>query len=249
MAFAAQLAVPVPVPLYDGVIVEEPYRYVSPAAGEEGDPSSFSAEPGVENGGSRAFVAATSENPPQAQLIALPKAFVLPPGATTVKVSIEARAATPPPAAGSIAGNVYHVGVTDGSGAPLAIATDAQPTLTLRAPPGTTNGTIARLSNGVWVPLQTEHGGTSALFSTNPSELGDFAVVVTGSVAGSENAGVLAAIILSVVGPVGLGLILLVRRSRARRRQQEQQASQARARVASKRRPPRSGGGRSSRRP
>src|SRR4051794_28418050 len=115
MAFGAQLAVPVGVPLYDGVIVEEPYRYVAPGPGEEGNPSSFSLEPGVENGASRAFVAATTENPPQAQLIALPKAFVLPPGATTVRVSIEPRAATPAPAAGSIVGNVYRVVVTNGS--------------------------------------------------------------------------------------------------------------------------------------
>jgi hypothetical protein len=67
-------------------------------------------------------------------------------------------------------------------------------------------------------------------------------------VAGSENSGVLAAIILSVVVPVGLGVILLIRRSRAHRREQERQALEARARIASKRKPPRPGGGRSSRR-
>ncbi len=79
----AQLAAPFgSPPLYDGVVVQEPYRYLSPGPGQLGSPTSYRSTLPVTGIASPVFVAATTESPPQAQLIAESGAFVLPPGAT-----------------------------------------------------------------------------------------------------------------------------------------------------------------------
>ena len=55
-------------PLYDGVVVEEPYRYLSPPPGAPGSPKSYTATEPVQGGQSAELVAATPESRPQAQL-------------------------------------------------------------------------------------------------------------------------------------------------------------------------------------
>jgi hypothetical protein len=52
-ALALQLASPVGVPLYDGVIVNEPYRYLQPSGGQPGDPSYFVGEEQVDGSETR----------------------------------------------------------------------------------------------------------------------------------------------------------------------------------------------------
>jgi hypothetical protein len=249
LALGAQLATPIPVPLYDGVTIQEPYRYLSPASGQTGHPTSYSVEKPIASGAAPAFVAATTENPPQAQLIALPGAFVAGASATTLRVSIEP---VPPPAtqpgAGSIAGNVYRFSVTDQSGAVLPVATraDQRPTMTLRGPDGVTEASIARLTPTGWQILQTEHGGAVAIFSTNPTELGDFAVIVAGSGTG-PNLSLLVAAILAIAVPIAFVVFLVVRRQRSRQTERlAAQAARARNRIPSKRpapRPPKGGRG------
>jgi hypothetical protein len=249
IALAAQLAAPVAVPLYDGVAIQEPYRYLSPASGQPGDPTSYAADKPVANGVAPAFVAATTENPPQAQLIALPGAFVASGSSTSLKVSIDAvsRPAAQP-TSGSIAGNVYRFSVTDQAGAalPVAPASGTRPTLTLRGPDGVTEGSIARLTATGWQVLETDHGGAVAIFSTNATELGDFAVIVGGSGAGL-NLPLLVAAILAIAVPVAFVAFLVVRRQRSR--QAERLAAEvlrSRSRIPSKRpapRPPKGGRG------
>jgi hypothetical protein len=247
LALAAQVAIPVAVPLYDGVTILEPYRYLSPASGQAGDPTSYSTEKPVANGAGPAFVAATRENPPQAQLIALPGAFVAAGSATTLKVSIEA--VPPPPAqptSGSIAGNVYRFAVTDESGAALTVTPAAgnRPTLTLRGPDGVTEGSIARLTPTGWQVLDTQHGGALAILSTNPTELGDFAVIVGGSGAGL-NLPLLVAAILAIAVPIAVVGFLIVRRQRSGRAERLiAEAARNRNRIPSRRpgpRPPKGG--------
>jgi hypothetical protein len=184
LAFAVQLAAPVGVPLYDGVVVQEPYRYLHPTGSQPGLPTSYSATRDVVGGISPAFAAATTENPPQAQLIAQAGAFVLSPGGTSLLVSI-----TPvdPPAVapgGAIAGNVYRFVVTDQAGAPLAIkACDGCLSLSMRAPDGTGDATIERFAGGAWEDVETLPVGIVSSFQTNPTALGDLAVVVAAPVA------------------------------------------------------------------
>ena len=240
IALVAQLASPVAVPLYDGVGVLEPYRYLTPASGQAGSPSSYSAEKPVQGGVSASFVASTQgENPPQAQLIALPGAFVVTATTTTMKVSIEP---VPPPAgigvSSAVVGNVYRFAVTDQAGIPLAVAEGGPnpPTITLRGPDGVTTGTIALVSASGSVLLPTEHGGALGIFSTNPPALGDFAIVAATSAA--PNIGLIVGAILAVAVPVAL-VVFLVARQRRSRQLAAAQSARPRNRIPSKRTPPR----------
>jgi hypothetical protein len=191
VALAVQLAVPVGVPVYDGVIVSEPYRYLHPTGNHAGQPTSFEADQPVIGGASPAFAAATTESPPQAQLIAQTGAFVLSPGATSVHVSItpvEPPAVTPP--GGTIAGNVYEVSVTDQADTALAIARcDGCLSLSMRAPEGTDTATLMRFAGGAWADMDTLPVGIVSMFHSNPTALGDIAVVVTGASTGSGTPG------------------------------------------------------------
>ena len=190
LALAVQTAGPVGVPLYDGVQVAEPYRYLHPVGNQAGLPSSFNSTQAVAGGVSPAFAAATSEQPPQAQLIAQVGAFVLSPGATALHVSITPIEAPEPPAGTTIAGNVYRILVTDQAGTTLAIAScDGCISLSMRAPDGTGDGTIRRSVNGTWAELQTLPVGIVSMFQTNPTALGDLAVIVPGSPAAASGPG------------------------------------------------------------
>jgi hypothetical protein len=236
IALAAQLVAPVGIPLYDGVTVNEPYRYLQPAPGQPGQPLPYAAAPGLDPGGtSRSFAGATPENPPQAQLIALPGAFIAPTGATTMEVAIEAVTPDIAPTTGSIAGNVYRFSVTDDVGTPFTLAAGAQPTLTLRGPDGVTAGVIGHLTSSGWQALTTEHGGGLGLFSTLPTELGDYAVLV--GVSTPTDLTTLVAVSLSIGLPLLVAVAYFVRRSRRDRLASEAaETARSKARVPSKRR-------------
>lgn len=240
IALLAQLASPVGVPLYDGLGTLEPYRYLSPASGQPGSPSSYSAEKPVQGGVSASIVASTKENPPQAQLIALPGAFVVTAATTTMKVSIDPVApSTTGALSRAVAGNVYRFAVTDQAGIPLAVAQGGPnpPTITLRGPDGLTEGSIALLSASGSVLLPTEHGGALGIFSTSPPALGDFAVVVAGASGFAPSLGVIVGAVLALAVPVALVIFLVVRRRRSR--QLAAEAARPRNRIPSKRNPPR----------
>jgi hypothetical protein len=240
ISLLAQLASPVAVPLYDGLGTFEPYRYLSPGSGQPGSPSSYSAEKPVQGGVSASIVASTTEIPPQAQLIALPGAFVVTAATTTMKVSIEP---VPPPTTSgvstAVAGNVYRFAVTDQAGIPLPIAQGGPnpPTITLRGPDGVTEGTIAFFGASGSVLLPTEHGGALAIFSTSPPALGDFALVAPAAPGSAPNIGLIVGGILAVAVPVALVVFLVVRQRRSR--QLAVEAARPRNRIPSKRTPPR----------
>jgi hypothetical protein len=212
LALAVQLAAPVGIPLYDGVVVAEPYRYLHPTGTHAGQPTSYSSDQPVVGGASPAFAAATSENPPQAQLIAQTGAFVLSSGAATVHVSITP--VEPPavaPTGGTIAGNVYAVSVTDQAGAALAVATcDACLSLSMRAPEGTDTAILMRFAGGTWSAMDTLPVGAVSMFQSNPTALGDIAVVVTGGPTGpgTPTAPGIDPVVIFGVGAVGLWLLV-----------------------------------------
>jgi hypothetical protein len=237
IALFVQVVVPVGIPLYDGVVIQEPYRYLSPASGQQGEPTSFVAEPAVEDGKSPPITAATSENPPQAQLIALPGSFTVPAGVATLHVAIEA---VPPPGLlpteGAIAGNVYRVSVSDPAGNALAIRSDQLPTLAMRAPDDVTGGSIARFADGRWEVIETIHASGLGIYSAEPDRLGDFAIVDVGKNAEESGPPLVAMVAAAAaVGAVVVALaIYLVRRSR--RADQPASEPPPRRRAPSKRR-------------
>jgi hypothetical protein len=177
MAAAQLLAPPGSPPLYDGVVVREPYRYLVPTQGQVGSPTSYQASLTVGGTTSPQFVAATTESPPQAQLIAQPGAFVVPAGASAMTVSIEPVGAPTVPASGPIAGNVYRFMVADQTAAPLPVNANALPTLLLRAPADVVDAVIARFAGGAWQELPTGPSGQPSMAITNVDALGDFALI------------------------------------------------------------------------
>jgi hypothetical protein len=206
MMATTQAVRPVQLPLFDGVVVVDPYRYLSPPPGGAGSPTAAKATLPLAAGKSPSFAVYTSESPPQAELLAKGGELAVGPGTTSVTVTIDP---IPPPAGGSseaIAGNVYRVAVVDQSGAALALAAGQTITLALRGPPGVAvDATIARFSDGAWRPVSTAPSGLQDLFITNADAFGDYAVL--GQVAPSAN-GLDPELLLW--GLVAAGLIVLV---------------------------------------
>ena len=163
-------------PLLDGVFIEDPFRWADPPAGAAGDPTSAQATQPVVDGAVPLLAVATSEVPPQAQIIAQADAFAIGAGTESILVSIVPSAGTDP----AIAGNVYSFSMTDAAGAPIAIRPEATVTIVLRASEPNLVAQIAHFDGTEWVTLPTEYGGLPDLFAANITEFGDFAVLVTG---------------------------------------------------------------------
>jgi hypothetical protein len=163
-------------PLFDGVVVEDPYRYVDPPAGAPGDPQPAKATEPVKGGAVPLLAVATVEVPPQAQMIAQADAFDISPSVSSIIVSITPSA----PSDGQVAGNVYTFSVTDQDGSALTLLPSALVTIVLRAPQANPQAQVARSDGAQWVPLPTDQGGVPDLYSANVDQLGAFAVVLTG---------------------------------------------------------------------
>jgi hypothetical protein len=120
LAAAAQVAAPLAAPpLYDGVVVVQPYVYVNPPDGKPGGAKGASAHVSM-NGPKNAVVAvATPEQPPQAQVVAGDGSLIVPPSATALDVSItplNPSVEAGVPGAARILGNVYAINLIDQSG-------------------------------------------------------------------------------------------------------------------------------------
>ena len=223
LVVAAQLIAPLrSPPLYDGVVIEEPYRYLSPPPEQPGSPTSYEQTLPLDGGASPAVVAATQESPPQAQLIADRGAFTLPLGAVL-----------PPnaPSSGSILGNVYRFSVTNQEGTPLIASTAV--TIVLRAPSGSIQPIVARYTGSAWQELQTEHAGQQDLWLANTTQLGDLTLIGR-STSGPFGLDPILVIAGGAAGAVSV-LILLVVLWRTRRRPVPQPVGRRSARALSRR--------------
>jgi hypothetical protein len=195
-------------PLYDGVVSNDPYRYLAPSSGEFGGPMDVTKTLPVTSGRSPVIAIHTPEQPPQAQLIASEGALVLPPGTTAITVSIAPVPASVQPANDHVAGNVYRVSVTNQAGATLGAHPEAQVTLALRAPATVGATTFERLSGGTWTTLETGSAGFPGTFETTRlTEFGDFALVAPGlATTGSEMMPIVTILSIATAGV----LVLLV---------------------------------------
>jgi hypothetical protein len=182
LAGLAQLmASPHTAPLFDGVFIEDPYRYVAPQASAAGDPLSAEQTQPVVGGAVPLLAVGTAEVPPQAQIIAQADAFDIPAGTASIRVSIRPSVPTDP----QIVGNVYSLSITDQAGVALNLRPGSVVTIVLRSPDPNVVAQIARFDGTTWVPLQTENGGLPDLFSANITEVGDYAVLLTGAATSS----------------------------------------------------------------
>jgi hypothetical protein len=187
LAAWAQLCAPVASPpLYDGVVVADPYRYLEPPPGGHGNPQSASGTVAVQGGSYGILAIATPEYPPQAQLFASGGAFTLPPGTTSIAVDIRA---VPPPSvapAGHIVGNVYRITVRNQAGVALTAPASARVSVVLRAPDGVAVASLERFDGSAWQRLDTS-AETSGMFLAVATEFGDFAMVAPGAAPGSTS--------------------------------------------------------------
>jgi hypothetical protein len=181
LAAASRVLVPSAPPLYDGVVVNEPYRWLQPPPGELGGAQGFSSTDALEAGKSPLIAAQTPEQPPQASVFAPPEALELPAGTTTLQTSITPIPAPAAPASGRIAGNVYRIAITNQQGLAVAASPDTFVSVVLRGPEGTTDATIERFENGAWLPLETDHAGYTSGFLSIVTEFGDFTLVAPDS--------------------------------------------------------------------
>ncbi len=215
LAFAALAqfaAPPAKPPLYDGLSVPDPYRYLVPASGQRGDPGSATASAAVKDGRSPAFSVATGEQPPQAQLLAAPGALVLPAGTTDVRIAITP-VVTPAqaPRDGQIAGNVYRVQVTNQAGVALTAPASARVSVALRAPGGYLSlASVERLSPAGWerLPSATE---VESLVLAVATSFGDFALVVPPSAGAGDapSSGLPTTLVMAVLAAIVLVAALL----------------------------------------
>jgi hypothetical protein len=173
-------------PLYDGVVVVDPYRWLSPPPGRPGGAQGASSEVPVIDRKSPLVAIATPEQPPQAQIFAAPDAFPLPPGTKSVHVSITPIPAEGAPADGHIAGNVYRITVASQDGTPLTAPASARVSVVLRGPEEVVDATIERFRGGSWQPLQTSPAGLGGMFLAVVTEFGDLALVEAGGAASTS---------------------------------------------------------------
>jgi len=175
---ATQMVAPVASPLFDGVVVNDPYRYLSPPPGADGSPTSADVTVPIPGAVSPAFAAYTQETPPQAELLAHGGEFQLDATDTALRVTIQPI----PPASGQanpkIVGNIYRFVVNDQAGDAVPLLPGETITLAMRSPAGlAAGGTISRFAAGAWQPLVTQPSGLPDFLITNTDAFGEFAII------------------------------------------------------------------------
>jgi hypothetical protein len=179
----ARVLVPGAPPLYDGLVINEPYKWLDPPPGEEGGAQGVTGTAALENGASPLIALATAEQPPQAQVFAPPGALVLPPGTMSLLLAITPIPAEGTPASGHIAGNVYRISITNQAGVPATAPPDAYVSVVMRGPDDVLEATMERFKDGAWTELQTSHAGYTSGFLSIVTEFGDFALIAPGDAA------------------------------------------------------------------
>jgi hypothetical protein len=181
-ALAVQVADRSPTPpLFDGVIVTEPYVWLDPPPGHPGGAQGTSETIEVRAGKNRIVAVYTPELTPQVQLLATPGTLTLPAGATSLTVTITPIEPEQPVTDGYVDGNVYEVDVVDQDGNPATAPASAGVTLIMRsADPTLVSAMIERFDGTAWLPLETSSAGPAG-FLAIVTEFGEFAVVASGT--------------------------------------------------------------------
>ena len=233
-------------PLYDGVCFSDPYRYLTPASGQQGNPLAATHVVAATNGlipGTQVF---TGETPAQAQ-IATDDGTLKAPGGT-VGVTITIKAVPPPatkPSDGTMDGNVYSITASAQPAGQVNVNPSDPATISLRPTLTNVARVVERWDGDHWTRLQTQYGAACAGIATATSDrLGDFVLVVPGQSSGGRGGGgqggggsfpaVLVAVIAAVV--ILVVVVVLIRVSRARAARAASSRSGKRGRGGSRRR-------------
>ncbi len=165
-------------PLYDGVVVADPYRWLSPPPGLLGGAKSVTQSVPLVASQDGELAIGTLEVPPQAQVITDFGSLDLPADSTAVTVSV---APVPPPEVqptkGVIAGNVYRLAVTNQKGEVVAVKAGNKVTVLFRGPTSLPSATIEVFSGSAWTAEPTNSAGIPDMFTAVVGTFGDFALV------------------------------------------------------------------------
>jgi len=209
-------------PMYEGngpIVSPYVYLHPPPGLGGTGRPLSRRQTLSVAQGESPAFALQTTEQPPQAQLIAQAGTFAVPAGTGSLVASATPVDAPPvPPLGGRLDGNVYDLEVS-ADGVPRPLRPGRRATVVLRSPAGVQNPTLELFADGRWTRLDTQPLGALSgdSYTADVSRLGDVALVAA---RGSTSGGNLGAVVVGAVAAVllagGVALTLLRPRRRPR---------------------------------
>ena len=170
-------------PLYDALCIADPYHYLVPPAGFNGNVAPHTAQKdlALDNGVQPTTEMVTDESNPQAQMIATQGTFVVPVTASSISLSIQA---VPPPGVqpsnGVIDGNVYRFGASV-KGVESTLTTNATVLLRTTKAAGDASPVLEHFVNGTWVPLATTSIGCANTYGATSPSLGDFAMVFPSS--------------------------------------------------------------------
>ena len=172
-------------PVYDGLCLSSPYRYLHPPAGTaSAKPDPAARKLAVTGGDIETTQIATDEpNQPQAQLIIASGTLRIPAGATEVTLSITP--VDPPatgPADGRIDGNVYRFAATSDAGAVTTTGTTKATVLLIgTSTTGSAREVLERFDGKAWHQVPTVTIGCAGSYATSTTDLGDYAVVELGA--------------------------------------------------------------------
>ncbi|MFN0284181.1 MAG: hypothetical protein ACKVZ6_19705, partial [Kineosporiaceae bacterium] len=161
-------------PLYDGLgFPDEPYRWVSPPAGQTRTPqpptpaSATIEVSGGESGPARAF---SGEQGPQVAFAVADGAFTAPSGATAIEMTAVPEAVpAAEPAGGVVVSNLYRLSATSG-GTPVPLAASATVVVNLRADRATTQSVVVSAWDGTsWTQIPTRQVGTEIYAAQVPT--------------------------------------------------------------------------------
>jgi hypothetical protein len=237
LTLVVQAASPLPAPpLYDGVMVVEPYVWLDPPPDHPGGAQGASATISVDDARNAAVAVATPELTPQAQLVAVAGALTIRPTATSIHVSIRPVPSRPAPAGSYIDGNTYRIDVVDDAGNPISAPASAYVSIVLRpADQALTDASIELFDGEQWQSLETSSAGAAG-FIAIVTAFGEFAVVEqgvspyptlaqSGATAsptqppqGQRSVDPAAALLVGIVFGVALLIVLIARRRRRRGR-------------------------------
>jgi hypothetical protein len=180
-ALAIQVASPpAQPPLYDGVVVVEPYLWLDPPPDHPGGATGSSTEIAVAAGRNDLFAAATYETPPQAQIFGIAGSLIVASGATKVSLAIQPVPNPAAPADGYVDGNVYRFDVRDQLGRTVTARPEAVVTIILRpADPGVRGAKIGHFDGVAWHALATLDAGQAGVEAV-VTDFGDFAILAEG---------------------------------------------------------------------
>jgi len=166
-------------PIYDGVIVTEPYLYLHPGPGQHGDPTSDSEVFDIVGGQSPILSAGTGEMPPQASVYGNQGDLLVGAGTTWIRIDIQPIEPPAQPRQGSIAGNAYEIDASDQSGATVYPAPGGGFSVVLRQPEDVSGkATMALFAYGEWREVPSSDAGSRGFYVATPPELGVFALMV-----------------------------------------------------------------------